>query len=354
MVREQSLICQVIGEMVQLKELRRQSMFLPSSRTTIASSIGSIAMIVIGILCLNKSQTVTYTPAPVNNSKPNIATVNALGRLERKDDIIKVGRFSNGISGTKVAKLFVQQGDRVEEGQLIAILENRHRLQASLNEAQKKVKVSKSRLAQVEVVTKKRETVALQATVNRLQTGLKGENELEKTTNRLESKLKGQNQALKATINRQKTEQDNVFADLKHYKNLFKDGVITEQELDSGRLKVKNFTEQVIESRANQNTKISTLKQEIFEATANRDTKIAILQQQINEAKGNLKKTLEVTPTDVAEAQAEVDSALATVERLKAELNSAYIRAPKAGQILSIKTHPGEIVSNGGIVELRQ
>jgi HlyD family secretion protein len=61
-----------------------------------------------------------------------------------------------------------------------------------------------------------------------------------------------------------------------------------------------------------------------------------------------------VRPTDIAIAQAEIDSAIATAEKMLVELEVAYIRAPKTGQILRIQARPGETIGEEGIVELGQ
>jgi HlyD family secretion protein len=81
---------------------------------------------------------------------------------------------------------------------------------------------------------------------------------------------------------------------------------------------------------------------------------LASLQQQINEAKANLNQTAEVRPTDIANAQAEIETAQATVEKIRAELAQAYVVAPKPGRILEINTRAGETVGDEGIVALGQ
>jgi ABC exporter DevB family membrane fusion protein len=53
-----------------------------------------------------------------------------------------------------------------------------------------------------------------------------------------------------------------------------------------------------------------------------------------------------------AVALAELEDAKAAVQQAKAQLNLAYVRSPRAGQILKIHTWPGEIIGNQGIVEL--
>jgi ABC exporter DevB family membrane fusion protein len=53
-------------------------------------------------------------------------------------------------------------------------------------------------------------------------------------------------------------------------------------------------------------------------------------------------------------AEAELLASQAAVKRADAELALAYVKAPKNGQILKIRTWPGEVVSSQGIVDLGQ
>lgn len=159
---------------------------------------------------------------------------------------------------------------------------------------------------------------------------------------------------------------------MQRYEDLFKQGVISNQEVARRRLMLKTSTQQLAESqanrtriiaslqqqineaKANRDKTVATLTQQINEAKANRDRTVATLQQQINEAKGTLKEAKEVHPTDVAVAQAEIDGANATVQRIKAELAMSYVRAPSYGRVMKINTRPGEIVGSQGILELGQ
>jgi HlyD family secretion protein len=318
---------------------------------------------------------------------PEIKTVTALGRLEPKGEVVKLSAPAS-TQGSRVEKLLVKEGDSVKAGQTIAIMDNRDRLQASFKEAQKKVEVAKAQLAQVRAGAKKGELVAReagvtrlqaeltgddktqQATIARLEAQLRGENATEQATiNRIEAELQGQKQALQATVNRITAEKRNAQADVQRYESLYKDGAISSQEVDRRRLSAETSTQQLVESQANQTKAIATLQQQIREAKANRDKTLATVQeqinearatrdktlatvqQQINEAKGTLSQTAEVRPTDIVTAEAEVSSANATAERIRAELDQAYIKAPKAGRILKIHTRDGETVGNDGIVE---
>jgi HlyD family secretion protein len=177
---------------------------------------------------------------------------------------------------------------------------------------------------------------------------------------------------LSATFERIRAEERNAQTEVQRFETLFKEGVISSQDLERRRLTVATSTsslqearankektiatlqQQINEAKANKEKTIATLQQQINEAKANRDKTIATLQQQVNEAKGTLNQIKEVRPTDVANAIAEVNSALATVKRIQAELDLAYIRAPKAGQILKVTTRAGETPGNEGIVELAQ
>ncbi|MBW4445964.1 MAG: ABC exporter membrane fusion protein [Spirirestis rafaelensis WJT71-NPBG6] len=286
--------------------------------------------------------------------QPVVKTVTAMGRLEPKGEVAKLSAATAN-EGNRVDKLLVKEGDRVKAGQIIAIMDSRDRLQASLVEAQKQVQVASSRLAQVKAGAKQGEIGARQATVSRLQAELEGNRKTQQATiNRLQAELQGQQQSLQATVARVAAEKRNAQADVQRYETLYKQGAISSQEVDKRRLSAETANQQLIESQATQTRTIATIQQQLVEAKANRDKTIATLQQQLVEAKATLNQTAEVRPTDVATSQAEIESAQATVQKIKAQLEQAYIRAPKAGQILKINTRAGETVGNEGIVDLGQ
>lgn len=88
------------------------------------------------------------TPIP-QVTAPQIKTVTALGRLEPKGEVIKLSAPSSSGQGSRVEKLLVKEGDRVKAGQVIAILDNRDRLEAAYQEAQEAVKVAQVNLEKV-------------------------------------------------------------------------------------------------------------------------------------------------------------------------------------------------------------
>ncbi|MBG1240576.1 ABC exporter membrane fusion protein [Nostoc sp. NZL] len=341
-------------------EQNRNSEGLRSSRNLVRSPvllaiITSLAIGGISVYAVMRLQATANekqkTPVAV---QPVVKTVTALGRLEPEGEVIKLSAPSSG-EGNRVEQLLVKEGDRIKAGQVIAIMDNRDRLQANLGEAQKQVQVAKSRLNQVKAGAKQGELGARQANVNRLQVELQGNIKTQQATiDRIEAELQGQQQSLQATVARVAAERRNAQAEVQRYETLYKAGAISSQEVDSRRLSAETSTQALIESQATQTRTVATLQQQLNEAKANQDQTLASLQQQINEAKANLNQTAEVRPTDIANAQAEIESAQATVEKIKAELAQAYVLAPKPGRILEINTRAGETVGDEGIVALGQ
>jgi HlyD family secretion protein len=301
------------------QEFRKSSLFPPNFRWLFALGITSVIAMGAGVVYVTRS---TNTPTPVVTtpiSQPVIAKVNALGRLQPAEEVIKISAPSDVSGGSRVAELLVKEGAQVKAGDVIAILDNRDRLQANMKEAQQQVQVAKSRLAQVKAGAQQGEISAREATVRNLQAQLEGEVATQK-----------------ATIARLKAELDNAEMEFRRYENLYKEGAIAASNLDSRRLTLK------------------TAQEELNAAQASLTRTQRTLTAQIQEAKATLAQTAEVRPTDVAIVQAEVNSAIATVERMQVELNLAYIRAPKAGQILRVQTRAGETIDERGIVELGQ
>ena len=91
-------------------------------------------------------------PAPAV-SVPQITKVTALGRLEPRGEVIQLSAPTSA-EGSRVAQLLVKQGDKVNAGQVIAILDSRDRLLASLEQAKEQVSIAQSKLAQVKAGAK--------------------------------------------------------------------------------------------------------------------------------------------------------------------------------------------------------
>ncbi|NDJ25462.1 HlyD family efflux transporter periplasmic adaptor subunit [Nostoc sp. B(2019)] len=346
-----------------------------------------IAAGVLGTAKIEQLRKLT-TPVPV---APVANSISAVGRLEPRGEVVRLSAPSGGLSASsRIQQIFVREGERVRQGQVVAILDNRDTQVAAVEEAKAKLQESRANLAQVRAGSP-RDIQAQRAVIARLQAQLRGERDAQQATiariaaqlsgekiaqqamvNRLEAELTGQRDTLRATITRIRAEQRNAQVDAGRYDMLYREGAISQQERDRRRLSAITSNQQVVESqatlrqtlatlrqqlaeaRANQITNLATLQQQLIEARVNRDKTVATLQRQIDEEKAKLSRILEVSPTDSQVAQAQVSNAIANVRKAEAELKLSYVQAPIAGEILKIHTKSGEAISSNGIAEIGQ
>ena len=295
------------------------------------------------------------TPLSVVPNTDIIKFVSALGRLEPKGDVIQLAAPPN-LGGSKLMNLFVEEGQWVNQGETIGILDNYPRQLAEVELAQEKVQVAKANLNIVKAGAKKGEINAQKATIQRLEVELNGKlisNNAE--INRLKAELEGEEREKLATRERLKAELNNAQREFERYQKLAEDGVISESELDQRRLSVETSEERLKEAIASYEKTINTLEQEIIEANVNAlETKLT-LEKEIIEAIANLDRITEIRPVDIRKSQAELNQTIAELKKAQEDLELAYIKAPMTGQVLKINTRPGENVDQtSGIIELGQ
>jgi HlyD family secretion protein len=313
-----------------------------------------------------KKLTSAVSVAPIPN------TISAIGRLEPKGEIIKLSAPA-GLSGnSRVQQLLVREGQRVQQGQILAILDNRDTSMAVVEEAKAKMQESRANLAQVRAGSPK-DIQAQKFIIARLQAQLAGEKDAQQAMiSRIAAQLSGEKIAQEATVNRLEAEQRNAQVDSGRYEFLYKQGAISQQERDRRQLNAVTTNQQLIESqaglkraiatikqqiseaRANQVKTLNTLQQQLIEATANRNKTIATLQRQIDEEREKLNRLLVVSPLNVQVAQAQVTNAIAFMRKAQAELQQSYVKAPSSGEILKIHTKSGEMMGVNGIAEIGQ
>lgn len=318
---------------------------------------GAIAGILLigGVLVygLRSSQDVPSQTTKALPSQPIVAkTVTALGRLEPQGEVIKVAASG---SGSRVAQLLVKPGDWVEKGQVIAILDNRDRLQAELAQAKEQAKVSQSRLAQVKAGAKAGEIGAQQSTIKRFQAQWQGDRLTQQATlDRLEAQMAGDIASQKATIRKLEAELKNSQSEYERYQLLSREGAVSASTYESKSLILETNRQQLLEATTHLVRTEQTGQQQINEAKAALARTESTGLQQVNEATSTLEQVAEVRPVDVQTAQAELNSALAAVKKAEAELALSLVRSPRQGQILRVHTWDGEIVGNDGLVDLGQ
>lgn len=327
----------------------------PSFRQLITLAVGAI-LAIAGLkgYSLWRVQSQPSNAVQPAQAIPQIKTVTALGRLEPKGTVIKLSAPASS-QGSRVERLLVKEGDRVKAGQVIAILDNRDRLQAAFQEAQEAVKVARVNLAKVQAGAKVGEIEAQQSEIARIQAQTLGDETGQRATvARLEAQWQGEKSAQQATINRLAAELKNAQVEFLRYQQLYSQGAISQSSFDSKRLSVDTVTQQLNEAKANLNRIDSTGKKQISEAKTVLARINATGSKQASSAKATLNKIAEVRPVDVAAAQAEVNRSIAAANQAKAELEQAYVTSPQDGVIFDIHTRSGEKISDEGIVEIGQ
>jgi len=285
----------------------------------IPTLIIATVLLIGGITVYRLAQTKTDSPVVPVSTMPDIKTVTALGRLEPSGEIVQIS-VSSGAEGNRIDELLVEDGEEIEQGQIIAILDSRDRLEAALDRAQSQVKVAQANLDLVKAGAKTGEIRAQEAAISRI---------LAERDNSI--------MAQTATVARIEAELNNARVEYQRYEQLYQDGAISASEKDSKYLVLETAREQLAEAQAN----LSRIK--------------TSQQQQIAEAKATLDKIAEVRPVDIAVAEAEVGQAQTAVQISQAELDRAYIKSPQAGTVIKTMTRPGEIVSSDeGIARIGQ
>jgi HlyD family secretion protein len=281
--------------------------------------LGAIASLIAGIAGVVGYVTITNRPAPPPTiAAPEVKTVSALGRLEPDGEVIQV--FApTAVDGARVERLNVQHGQRIRQGEIVAVLDTYARRQAALREAQAQVAVAQSQLQQVKAGAKSGQIQAQQRVVDRLQ-----------------AELQTETAAQAATIARIAAELRNAELEDRRYQTLQAEGAVSASLRDSKQLTADTTRQRLQEAQT-----------ELMRIRRSRQTQIA-------EAKSTLDQIAEVRSVDVEVARSQLAKAQAGVARAKAELALAVVRSPQDGQVLKIHTRPGELVGNQGIISLGQ
>ncbi|MEO1094775.1 MAG: ABC exporter membrane fusion protein [Cyanobacteria bacterium J06638_28] len=256
--------------------------------------------------------------APAVTASAEITTVTALGRLEPEGEVVQL-MAPTAVQESRIQELRVQEGDTVEAGQTIAVLDNRDSLEATLASAQEQVRIAQAGLAQVRAGAKSGELQAQEAEIARLRADEAGVLATQQ-----------------ATIDRLQAEVDNARLEYNRYETLYQQGAIAASERDARKLTL-DTSQQQLQSAQSELVRLRSTSQ-----------------GQIQRATATLDQLSEVRSVDVDLAEAEVAAAMAAVKEAESNLEKAYVRSPQAGQILKIHTRPGEVVESDGIATLGQ
>ena len=277
-----------------------------------------LSLIVLTGACNADSQAQTEDAQTQSQTQvKQLKQVVALGKLIPKGEVIKLS-VANA-EDSRVNQILVDEGDRVEKNQVIAILQGIDRRERDLEEAEKAVDLARAKLEQTRAgETKQAELAAQRANISRLESQLRNETlEKEAAIASAEAQLRQAN----LTYERNKSLQ--------------KDGAVSQQAFDEALEKLDMAKATLNERKAQLNNVSQSLEEEI------------------KQERENLARLQEIRPVDVKVAEIELERAIIAIEQRKADLEDTKVKVPISGQILRINTRVGEQVNTQeGIAEL--
>ena len=284
----------------------------------LVSKFSIMSLLILSGACNADSQAQSQnTESQAQSQVEPAKQVVALGKLIPKGEVIKLS-VANA-EDSRVNKILVEEGDRVKENQVIAILQGFENSQRDLEESEKQVELAQAKLEQTQAgETKQADLAAQRANISRLESQLQNETvERQAAIASAEAQLK----QAQLTYNRNQTLQQQ--------------GAVTKQAFDRAKEGLDMAWAALNERQAQLSNTRQTLKQEI------------------NQERENLARLQEIRPVDVKVAEIELERAIIAVEQRKAELEDTKVKVPISGQILRINTRVGEQVNTQqGIVEL--
>ncbi len=269
---------------------------------------GAIALAVLGLgisrLTAPPQAATSETATPL----PQRVDVVALGRLEPKGEVIRVG----GPTSERIKRLEVEQGDRVQTGEVLAYLE-------SYDEQKAQRDVAASQLAEAEQ--------QLRATTTY------GQSQIQEAATEVEKVRQPgafEIQAQRATIRELEAELAVETQDLQRFQNLAQDGAIAQQTFDQQQSTVRQVQEQLNNAQATLVRLETALQANIRGAQA------TLQAQQAN---------LPLTQVQIA-----VESARQNLNLAEAQLERTIIRSPSNGRVLRILARSGEALGQEGSI----
>jgi HlyD family secretion protein len=242
---------------------------------------------------------------------PRQITVAALGRIEPASEVVEVG----GLLNDRVGELMVKVGDRVQAGDILAYLDSHHERLAERNYAASQLAEAKR---QLEGQTKFGQT-QIQEAQSRLQ--------------QVSEPLLFEIQSQRSKIRELQAQLELAQVEVDRFQQLQQAGAVSQQELDQQQTVFRQRQEELSGAQAILAERISSW-----------ETNVQTAQAQVQSAQANLEQT---------RAQSQIASAAQNLELAEARLERTIIRAPRAGEILRILTHAGEMISERqGILQM--
>ncbi|MEO0409420.1 MAG: biotin/lipoyl-binding protein, partial [Cyanobacteria bacterium P01_A01_bin.135] len=240
--------------------------------------------VLLGIGLLVKAIQPSQEPPVVVEVTAPVQGVVALGRLEPAGGVIKLS--VPNAADSRVNQILVSEGDQVEAGQVIAILQGIERREADLRDAQAEVRLQEAALAKAQRGDAKRsQLVAQQAALDQITAQLQAE-----TRQRQAAIASAEATLREAQLSYERQQMLQV------------EGAISQADLDQAQLA------------------LDTAEATLIERQASLEQTTQTLQAQRTQAEAQLAELQEVLPVDVAIAQEQLNKARIAVEQRQADL----------------------------------
>ncbi|MGE5657881.1 MAG: efflux RND transporter periplasmic adaptor subunit [Actinomycetota bacterium] len=355
------------GEVKDSKSFEQQSPKKPGPK----AKWWAIGLVAAGLLAV--PTTAYFTKA---NSKPQAEAIASLTvpveaqnltvRITASGTVQPVQRVNlSPKSSGRIAELYVEQGDRVQQGQVIARMESQD-IEAQLLQAKARLANTQAKLAQLEAGNRPEQIVQAQARLNQaeanlaqLRSGSRSEeiaaaqaslNEAQARLNNAQSgSLLQEIAQAKAQLEASKAAAELAAQRLERNRELAAEGAIARDKYEeytkenrTAQASVKEAEQRLQQLQENRQSQINQLQatveqqRQAFKQKQNgsRPQEIAKAEAEVAEAKSKLTELVNGTrPEEIAQAKAEVAEAQAQVRYYEVQLKDTQVRAPFSGII---------------------
>ncbi|HEV3443830.1 MAG TPA: efflux RND transporter periplasmic adaptor subunit [Gemmataceae bacterium] len=251
-------------------------------------------------------------PGDDNAFRPARHLVSALGRLEPEGDVVDIG--VGALSTDRLLRLEVVEGQFVKQGDVLAYLDSYTERVAEREHIASQLAEAKIRSAA--------ETAHGQAQIR----------EAEIAIEQVEKVQKLEIEAQEAKVRSLEAEAGRETSEMKRTNSLRPSAAATQQDYERQVMLARRTAENLAAARAT-----------LAKARAARDIDLVKAKAQLQTVRTALARTLAAIPLNSLTRQGQLADA---------RVNLTVIRAPRAGQILKIRTRPGEATGVRPIVRL--
>ncbi|MFP3927990.1 MAG: HlyD family secretion protein [Desulfobacteraceae bacterium] len=239
--------------------------------------------------------------------------------------------------GGRVARVLVDEGERVRPGQVLAELE-RAELTAAMDQARARVDTALGKLRGLEASLELQRKI-LPWEVKRAEAGVKA---LEANLKELQRGFRIQEiKSAEAALESAEETLEDARKDLDRYERLYRQGTVSEKEKDKASLRYQTALRSWESARYQHDLQKEGFREEDIEGA---EARLEEGRAALELAKDNLGR-IRVTEKEVEAARAGVKEARAALELARTRLGYASLAAPFEGTVTVRSVEPGEVVT---------